>query len=90
MGVYLDSKTRYTLYSNEMEKPYFVDKSLLLEELFPLIDEGSNYVCITRPRRFGKTVMTNMITAFFSRACNTKEIFQKLFIFHLLALLLPF
>ena len=80
MGVYLDSKTGYTLYSNEMEKPYFVDKSLLLKELFPLIDEGSNYVCITRPRRFGKTVMTNMITAFFSRACNTKEIFQKLFI----------
>ena len=80
MGVYLDSKTGYTLYSNEMEKPYFVDKSLLLKELFPLIDEGSNYVCITRPRRFGKTVMTNMITAFFSRACDTKEIFQKLFI----------
>lgn len=80
MGVYLDSKTGYTLYSNEMEKPYFVDKSLLLKDLFPLIDEGSNYVCITRPRRFGKTVMTNMITAFFSRACDTKEIFQKLFI----------
>ena len=39
MGVYLDSKTGYTLYSNEMEKPYFVDKSLLLKELFPLIDE---------------------------------------------------
>ena len=80
MGVYLDSKTGYTLYSNEMEKPYFVDKSLLLKELFPLIDEGSNYVCITRPRRFGKTVMTNMISAFFSRACDTKAIFQKLFI----------
>ena len=80
MGVYLDSKTGYTLYSNEMEKPYFVDKTLLLKELFPLIDEGSNYVCITRPRRFGKTVMTNMIAAFFSQACDTKSFFEKLLI----------
>lgn len=75
MGTYLDSKTGFTLYQNETEKPYFVDKTLLLQELFPLIEEGSNYVCITRPRRFGKTVMANMITAFFSRAYDAKELF---------------
>lgn len=78
MGIYLDSKTGYTLYKNETEKLYFVDKSLLLAELFPLVKEGSSYVCITRPRRFGKTVMANMLTAFFSRACNSKELFQSL------------
>lgn len=78
MGIYLDSKTGYTLYKNETEKLYFVDKSLLLAELFPLVKEGSSYVCITRPRRFGKTVMANMLTAFFSRACDSKELFQSL------------
>ena len=76
MGVYLDSKTGYALYKNETEKPYFVDKTLLLKELFPLVDEGSNYICITRPRRFGKTVMANMIAAFFSRACDSQELFD--------------
>ena len=65
MGVYLDSKTGYALYKSETEKLYFVDKTLLLKELFPLVEEGSNYVCVTRPRRFGKTVMANMIAAFF-------------------------
>ena len=78
MGIYLDSKTGYTLYKNETEKLYFVDKSLLLAELFPLVKEGSSYVCITRPRRFGKKVMANMLTAFFSRACDSKELFQSL------------
>lgn len=54
MGIYLNSEAAYRLYKNEAEKPYFVDKTLLLEELFPLVKEGTNYVCITRPRRFGK------------------------------------
>ena len=65
MGVYLDSKTAYTLYKSETEKPYFVDKTKMLEELFPLVQTGNNHICITRPRRFGKTVMANMIAAFF-------------------------
>lgn len=65
MGVYLNSKAAYTLYKNETEQPYFVDKSQMLEELFPLVRTGNNHICITRPRRFGKTVMANMIAAFF-------------------------
>ena len=78
MGVYLNSETARTLYKNETQKPYFIDKSLLLEELFPFVKEGSNYICITRPRRFGKTVMANMIAAFFSNAHDTSDIFSKL------------
>ena len=65
MGVYLDSKTAYTLYKSETEKPYFVDKTRILTELFPSVRTGNNHICITRPRRFGKTVMANMIAAFF-------------------------
>ena len=78
MGVYLNSKTAYTLYKSETEKPYFVDKTRLLEELFPLVQTGNNHICITRPRRFGKTVTANMIASFFSRAQDAKDIFQSL------------
>ena len=78
LGIYLDSKTGYTLYKNEMEKPYFVDKTKLLTELIPIVREGGNYICITRPRRFGKTVVANMISAFFSRSCDAKDIFENL------------
>lgn len=80
MGNYLDSKTGYTLYKNELEKAYFVDKTRLLEELIPMIGEESNYVCVTRPRRFGKTVIANMIAAFFSRSCASEALFERLYI----------
>lgn len=78
MGVYLNSKTAYTLYKGELQRPYFVDKSEILKELFPLVEAGNSHICITRPRRFGKTVMANMIAAFFSSACDAQDIFGKL------------
>lgn len=78
MGIYLNSSTAYTLYKNETKKPYFVDKTLMLKQLFPLVDEVTNYICITRPRHFGKTVMANMIASFFSKAQDTADIFDSL------------
>ena len=40
MGIYLDSKTAYALYRKEIRKPYFVDKTKMLEELISVIREG--------------------------------------------------
>lgn len=77
MGVYLNSPAAYTLYRSETEKPYFVDKTPLLAELFSMVREGNRHICITRPRRFGKTIMANMIASFFSKACDA-ETFDKL------------
>ena len=58
--------------------PYFVDKSMALKELFQMIDAGNEHICITRPRRFGKTVMTNMIASFFSSSIDSSDIFDNL------------
>lgn len=82
VGIYLNSTTAYTLYRSETRNPYFVDKSRVLEELFPLIRRGNQHICITRPRRFGKTVMANMIAAYFSRGCDSSDVFQNLAIAH--------
>lgn len=65
MGIYLNGEDPYFMYKSETLKPYFVDKSQMLAELIPLVQEGNHFICITRPRRFGKTVMANMIGAFF-------------------------
>ena len=59
MGIFLNSAAPYSLYESEVKKPYFVDKSLMLEELFLPAETGNSHICITRPRRFGKTVMAN-------------------------------
>ena len=78
MGRYLNSQTPYALYKGESNQPYFVDKSLLLAELFSTLDRGNRHICITRPRRFGKTVMANMIAAFLSKKIDASPVFEKL------------
>lgn len=77
MGMYLDSKNAYALYKKETGKPYFIDKSRMLKELIVLAGEGEDAVCITRPRRFGKTVAANMTAAFFSRAADASALFHN-------------
>ena len=75
MGRYLNSSTSYVLYKGQTEQPYFVDKSQMLSELFPFLDSGNTHICITRPRRFGKTVM---ITAFLGKKQDSDSIFKSL------------
>lgn len=82
MSNYLNSVTPYTLYKSETMKPYFIDKSMLLGELFPFVKEGNNYICITRPRRFGKTVVANMISSFFNRKQKSSDLFNHLSIYN--------
>ena len=67
MGRYLNSMHPYESYKEVVFDPYFVDKSWLITELIPALSKRNRYFCITRPRRFGKSVMANMIGAFFGR-----------------------
>lgn len=78
MGFYLNSRAAYTLYQSEAGQPYFVDKTKMLGELFPFVKTGNRHICLTRPRRFGKTMIANMIASFFTKACDTKELFDRL------------
>lgn len=78
MGTYLNSITPYTLYKSESLSPYFVDKTLMLRELFPYVSAGNRHICITRPRRFGKTIMANMISSFFQKTSDSSDVFDSL------------
>jgi hypothetical protein len=78
MGNYLDSPDALTAYTAVYNSPYFIDKSAILNEIIPRMKTTEKYICITRPRRFGKSVAANMITAFFSRGSASREIFDCL------------
>ncbi|MCD8076354.1 MAG: ATP-binding protein [Lachnospiraceae bacterium] len=78
MGYYLNSTQAYSLYESETKKPYFVDKTVMLKVLIPFVAEGNNHICITRPRRFGKSVMAAMVGAFFSKGVDSSCIFDSL------------
>lgn len=78
MGMFLNSRVPYDMYKAVAEDAYFVDKSLLLQELIPALGREQRFFCITRPRRFGKSVMANMIAAFFGKAADSGALFQQL------------
>lgn len=59
-------------------KPYFVDKTKLLSELFPFLEVGNTHICITRPRRFGKTMIANMIASFLGKRKSENGLFESL------------
>ena len=78
MGNYLNSAEPLTAFTEVYKSPYFVDKSGMISEIIPRIGTTEKYICITRPRRFGKSVMANMIGAFFSRGYDAEDIFANL------------
>lgn len=39
--------------------------------------KGQRYVCITRPRRFGKTVTAEMIAAYFGKGTDRSAVFDR-------------
>ncbi len=80
MGMFLNSIVPYEAYKEIFLDIYFVDKTLLIEELIPAIGRKNKYFCITRPRRFGKSVMANMVSAFFGKGTDGKGIFSNLLI----------
>ena len=79
MGQFLNNKEPYDKYRTVKNGPYFVDKSEILEELIPALQQEQRFFCITRPRRFGKTIMANMIAAFFEN--TEEESYLMIFIF---------
>ena len=79
MGQFLNNKEPYDRFKSVMNGTYFVDKSKILEELIPALQQEQRFFCITRPRRFGKTVMANMIAAFFENT-GDKSLFENLYI----------
>ncbi len=78
MAYYLNCKKVLSLYESETRSQYFVDKTLFLEEMFKLVNEGNRHICITRPRRFGKSVMATMVGSFFSKGLDSGALFDGL------------
>ncbi len=65
-------------YQKTLRRKIYVDKSLLIAPLNTLIGTDECYVCITRPRRFGKTINANMLGAYYTKGFNSHQLFCQL------------
>ncbi|MBQ3658131.1 MAG: AAA family ATPase [Bacteroidales bacterium] len=56
----------------------FIDKSGLLNVLNKNIDTENSFMCISRPRRFGKSIAAKMAYAYYDRSSKSDELFEGL------------
>lgn len=79
MGRYLNSMVPYETWKQIVGTRFFVDKTSLLEDVINAAEiDGQKFLCITRPRRFGKSVMAHMVGAYFGKAWDSGSLFQAL------------
>ena len=76
MGIYVNPGN--TKFIKKLNSKIYVDKSLMINELNELIETDDGFVCMSRARRFGKTMMTNLMSAYYSKNCDSREIFERL------------
>lgn len=76
MGIYLNPNNVLLRQSRKSE--IFIDKSMMIAELNKLVDTENKFLCISRPRRFGKSMAGNMIAAYYSKGCDSRELFKDL------------
>ncbi|MBO4351174.1 MAG: AAA family ATPase [Proteobacteria bacterium] len=76
MGVYVNPPK--TIFSRYTEDEIYVDKSGIFKSLNDWLGKDSGYVCLTRPRRFGKSMAAAMIAAYYCNAYDSHDLFDKL------------
>lgn len=76
MGIYLNPGNEN--FQEALRGEVYVDKTMMLDNLNTFMARGNKYICVSRPRRFGKTLAQNMVSAYYSRGCDSAELFSHL------------
>ena len=76
MGIYLNPGNE--LFKMAINSEIYVDKSMLIDITNRYLSTQQRNICMSRPRRFGKSMTANMLVAYYSRGCDSKELFKGL------------
>ena len=76
MGVILNPGASAFLSARRLN--IYVDKSDMISRIIPFVGTADKYLCVSRPRRFGKSFMANMLSAYFDNTVDGHEAFKGL------------
>ena len=76
MGIYVNPSE--ALLRRAINTKNYVDKSMIIDALNQVLNTEDCFVCVVRPRRFGKTMAGNMISAYYSKQANSRPLLEKL------------
>ena len=75
MGTYINKGNNAfrDIVSNE-----YIDKTSLIPFINETLNSESRYSCVTRCRRFGKSMAAKMLCAYYDKSCDSRELFSGL------------
>ena len=76
MGIYVNPNN--VTFQKCLNSPIYVDKSMLIAEINKIVNTEKCFVCVSRARRFGKSMAEDMLCAYFSKGCDSRELFADL------------
>ncbi len=76
MGIYLNPKNGG--FAESIRSEIYVDKSGLIAYTNKCLNTKEKYICVSRPRRFGKSMALEMLAAYYSLGCDSRELFAGL------------
>ena len=76
MGIYVNPSNFG--FQQSINSAIYVDKSMLIDFTNSVVNTRQKYVCVTRPRRFGKSMAAEMLAAYYSCGCESKNLFSNL------------
>lgn len=76
MGIFVNPNNN--AFQVALNSEIYVDKTGLISYMNKVLETERKYVCVSRPRRFGKSMAAKMLAAYYDRTCDSYEMFQKL------------
>lgn len=76
MGSYLNPRSGR--FQTGLRSQIYVDKTMLISRVNRLIGTEQKYICVSRPRRFGKSMAVDMLSAYYGRGEDTSALFDNL------------
>lgn len=76
MGIYLNP-TKIG-FQDAVRSEIYVDKSELIAYTNRCIGTEQKFICVSRPRRFGKSMAAKMLSAYYCRTCDSRDLFANL------------
>ena len=76
MGLFVNPDNR--AFRDAIVSKIYVDKTGLLEATNDILGTQQKFICNSRPRRFGKSMAANMLAAYYSKGCDSHELFAGL------------
>ncbi len=73
MGIYLNPENDG--FWESIRSEIYVDKTGLIAVTNKYINTEQKYICVSRPRRFGKSMALKMLAAYYSCGCDSRELF---------------